>query len=67
MNSIQTLYDVLYAFAVVVGISATFALALVAAGARHRRGQVSAAKVGSPSAIPALQPTGNEDRELVLR
>jgi hypothetical protein len=64
---LEVLYDVLYAFAVVVGISAAVALAFAAAGAMHRRGEVSAAQVGSPTAIPSVQPTRHEDRELVLR
>jgi hypothetical protein len=67
MNSIQTLYDVLYAFAVVVGISAAFALAFGTAAAMHRRSQVSTAKVAPRSAIPAQRPTRLDDRELVLR
>jgi len=67
MVNIQTLYDVLYALAVVVGISVAITLAMVVAGELSWRGKVSAPKVGSPRAVAVQQPTRTDARDLALR
>jgi len=66
MNSSQTLYEVLFAVTVVVGMAVALTLLRVAAGALFEREKIRAA--GSSGNIPAQQP-GHEDnaRELVLR
>jgi hypothetical protein len=67
MSSIQTLYDVLFAVVLMVGISAALALAFVAAGAMHGRQQVRTAEAAT-GLVPAQQPARtDESRELTLR
>jgi len=67
MHSIQTLFDVLFAFAAVVGVAAAITLAVELAGSMFRRGQMSVVKAGSRGLIPSPEPTQNDARELVLR
>jgi hypothetical protein len=67
MNSFQTLYQVLMAVAVVVGIAVAFTLVLVAAGALFERDKARAT-AGSSASIPARQLSpADDDREFVLR
>jgi hypothetical protein len=63
-TSIQTLYEALTAFGVVISIAGVYTLAIVAAGALYRRGELRAVKAVSK----APQPTPADDtRVLVLR
>jgi len=63
-TSIQTLYDALIAFGVVVGIAGAYTLAIVAAGAFFRRRELHAALALSPAPQPA---PADDARVLVLR
>lgn len=68
MNTIHALYEVLMAFAVVVGIAATVTLAFAAAGALFERDKLRAARTGSAVTVAARQPSQMDDAsELVLR
>lgn len=53
MSSIQTLYDALIAFGVVVGLAGTITLAIVVAGALFRRNELHAVLAHSPEPQPA--------------
>jgi hypothetical protein len=67
MTSTQTLYDVLFAVVLMVGVAAVLAFALTAAGAMFERAQVRAGKAG-PDGTTTTQPSQTEEvRELVRR
>jgi len=61
--NIQTLYDALTAFGVVVGIAGTLALAIAAAGTLFRRRELHTVLTVSPQP----QPSPADDRVLVRR
>ncbi|HYK66330.1 MAG TPA: hypothetical protein VEV45_00195 [Streptosporangiaceae bacterium] len=51
-SSIQTLYDALIAFGIVIGIAGAITLAVVAAGAMFRRDELHAVRAASPASQP---------------
>jgi hypothetical protein len=67
MTSTQTLYDVLFAVVLMVGIAAALALAATAAGAIFERAQVRAAKASSDGTTTTQPSQTEEVRELARR
>jgi hypothetical protein len=67
MSSTQTLYDVIFAVVLMVGIAAVMALAYTAAGAMFARAEVRGAKSGPELATTAQPSRTDEARELVRR
>lgn len=67
MTSTQTLYDVLFAVVLMVGIAAALAFATMAAGAMFERAQLRAANAGSDGKRTAQPNQAEQARELVRR